>query len=59
MPVNIPIRNSLHEASRNVIFADLKMSDPSVRWEEESSGTNDSKSDTDREDSLVMLFVQY
>ena len=58
MSVNIPIRNSLHEASSNVIFAVLKMSDPSIRWKEESSGTNDSESDTDREDSLVMLFVQ-
>ena len=58
MPVNISIRNSLHEVSCNIIFVVLKMSDPSIRWENESSGNDDNESDTDREDSLVMLFVQ-
>ena len=31
------------------------MAEPSIRWEEESSGTNDSDSDTDRDESLVIL----
>ena len=59
MPLNTTIRISLYETSYryNVNLGSFKMVDSSIRLEEESFGINDSDSDTDRDNSLVILSV--